>query len=253
MIGAGITGLAVCKFLSRLELKVLLVDEGAVAERLSGSLPESVTLAENFSLDKIAEFDTFHFAVPSPGVDLNGPLMGELKSREVIILSEFDLAIACLGMPRVAVTGTNGKTTTVNIIHEMFLAAGEDSRLVGNVGRPFIEEAAEINPIELRSILRAVPASVDRAGDFSQNFSVAEMSSYQLDCLVEFSPNVAVFLNIEDDHLERHRDFDSYFAAKKRIFSSDDSENWSLICLNTQCFEDVLMAAGEKRLLFGVA
>ncbi|NBS14222.1 MAG: UDP-N-acetylmuramoyl-L-alanine--D-glutamate ligase, partial [Verrucomicrobia bacterium] len=135
----------------------------------------------------------FAAAILSPGVDPRRPVVGQLRQAGVRILGELELgAQACL-CPIVAVTGTNGKSTTTELIHEIYQAAGKKSVACGNLGRPLCEVAP-------------LTQNLDRV--------VAEVSSFQLESIETFHPRISVYLNLTPDHLDRYESMKQYGEAK---------------------------------------
>ena len=143
--------------------------------------------------------------VPSPGVPEAHPVYGLAAAAGVPVLSEIELAAGAArarGLPLVAVTGTNGKTTVTTLVAEMLRTAGRRAVAAGNIGRPLID--AVHDPVDV---------------------VVAEVSSFQLRFTERFRPRVAVFLNAAHDHLDWHPDFDAYVAAKARIFANQAGDD----------------------------
>ncbi|HTZ47668.1 MAG TPA: UDP-N-acetylmuramoyl-L-alanine--D-glutamate ligase [Verrucomicrobiae bacterium] len=136
--------------------------------------------------------------IPSPGVPADDPLLVKARSKGITVWSEIELAYRFLEGELIGITGSNGKTTTTTLVHHILQAAGQKAILAGNVGTPLI-------------------ACVDQMN--AQTVSVVELSSFQLELTDKFRPNIAVFLNLTPDHLDRHRTMESYTAAKARIFA----------------------------------
>ncbi|HSE87353.1 MAG TPA: UDP-N-acetylmuramoyl-L-alanine--D-glutamate ligase [Candidatus Binatia bacterium] len=154
--------------------------------------------------------------VPSPGVAAENPLLQEACSRGIEILSEIELAYRFSRFPIVAITGTNGKSTTTTLVGEMLKANGTKAFTGGNIGAPLIGFVG---------------------GDWE--WGVVEISSFQLEWIAEFRPQVAVVLNLSEDHLDRYPNFAAYCRAKERILENqtakdiavlnrDDSRVWAL-------------------------
>src|SRR3989440_1912081 len=142
----------------------------------------------------LARLDGIELLVKSPGVPGEAPLVVEARRREVPVWGEVELGYRLLPASRfVGVTGTNGKTTTVELLGAIFRAAGRDVAVAGNVGNPL--------------------TAVERA-----DWVVCELSSFQLEDVHELSLRVAVLLNLEPDHLDRHGTYEAYRDAKLRIF-----------------------------------
>jgi len=136
--------------------------------------------------------------VPSPGVPADDPLLVKARSKGITVWSEIELAYRFLEGELIGITGSNGKTTTTTLVHHILQTAGRKSILAGNVGTPLI-------------------ACVDAMA--ADTFSVVELSSFQLELTDKFRPDIALFLNLTPDHLDRHKSLEAYGAAKARIFA----------------------------------
>jgi len=167
----------------------------SAAERLREAGDEVVVIDRSLgNEDDLALLDGVDLVVKSPGVPGEVPLVTAARERGVPVWSEVELGFRLLGGARVVgVTGTNGKTTTTELLGAIFRAAGRDVAVAGNVGTP------------LTSIVAA-------------DWVVCELSSFQLEDVHTLACDVAVLLNLEPDHLDRHGTFDAYRAAKLRIF-----------------------------------
>jgi UDP-N-acetylmuramoylalanine--D-glutamate ligase len=141
--------------------------------------------------------------VKSPGVPGEAPLVAAARKRGIPVWSEIELAARLLPNPILGVTGTNGKTTTTELLGAMLGA-----RTAGNVGTALSELVGEVPPAD---------------------WIVCELSSFQLEDVERFRPRVAVLLNLEPDHLDRHGDFDSYRAAKLRIFENQTEADLAVV------------------------
>ncbi len=157
-----------------------------------------------------AEFlDSADLIILSPGVRPTLPVLEPLREQGVPVISELDLAAARLHSKRViAVTGTNGKTSTVELITRLLCRAGHSAVAAGNIGTPLVERL--LPPVE---------------GDVF----VVEASSFQLEQCVRFHPHVAVWLNLTPDHLGRHDSMSSYAAAKMRIFAHQQAGDFRIV------------------------
>ena len=158
--------------------------------------------------------------VLSPGVRIDAPPVQWAKAKGILVLGEIEFAAQFCARPIIAVTGSNGKTTVSTLITEILRRAGYNPRLCGNVGLPFSEFVLRLKDVD---------------------YIVLEVSSFQLESLLDpssefqrlavsdplhvdgFKPRIAVILNLNDNHLDRHRDMEEYFNAKKRIFLNQDS------------------------------
>jgi UDP-N-acetylmuramoylalanine--D-glutamate ligase len=146
--------------------------------------------------------------VKSPGVPREAPLVAAARRRGLTVWSEVELGSRLLPNPVLGVTGTNGKTTTSELLGAIFRAAGRPVAVAGNVGRP---------------LTGLDGALADEA------WVVCELSSFQLEDVVSFRPRVAVLLNLTPDHLDRHGDLDSYRAAKLRIFENQRADDVAVL------------------------
>jgi len=137
--------------------------------------------------------------IPSPGVPSDASLLQFARSKGVTIWSEIELAYRFLKGRLVGITGSNGKTTTTSLIEHILRTAGFSTILAGNIGTPLI-------------------SCVGKSSD--ETLTVAELSSFQLELIEKFRPNISVFLNLTPDHLDRHHTLESYGRAKARIFEN---------------------------------
>jgi len=146
--------------------------------------------------------------VVSPGVPVDAPLLAQARALGETVIGEIELAAQFLPGPIVAITGSNGKTTTTSLTGEIMAAAGFPTLVGGNIGTPAISLAE-----------RAKPETV----------IVLEVSSFQLETIQTFHPKVAVVLNVTPDHLDRHRTFEIYVDAKARLFENQQPGDFTLL------------------------
>lgn len=141
--------------------------------------------------------------IPSPGVPATHPLLREAVRRRVAVQSEIELAYRLLTCPLVAVTGTNGKSTTTALLGEMIRQSGQETFTGGNLGTPLIDAVGTACAV-----------------------AVAEISSFQLEWVEQFRPQIGVFLNLSEDHLDRHGSFEQYGRTKRRLFARQRRSDW---------------------------
>ncbi len=147
--------------------------------------------------------------VASPGVPCHAPVLKRALEKGIRVISEVELAFEVSpGRRIIAVTGTNGKTTTVSMIEAFLRSAGKPVIACGNIGNPFIGEIGRITP---------------------ETFVVLEVSSFQLERTVNFRPMAALLLNIDYDHMDRHLSLEEYIEAKSRIFINQGKSDWGII------------------------
>src|SRR6267142_904995 len=137
--------------------------------------------------------------IPSPGVPADAPLLQAARAKGVTIWSEIELSDRFLDGRLIGITGSNGKTTTTSLIEHILKNAGFSTILAGNIGTPLISR-------------------VEQTSD--DTITVAELSSFQLELIETFRPNISVFLNLTPDHLDRHHTLEEYGRAKARIFEN---------------------------------
>jgi len=146
--------------------------------------------------------------VKSPGVPGEAPLVAGARIRGIPVWGEIELGARLLANPILGVTGTNGKTTTSELLGEVFRAADRPVEVAGNVGRPLTALVGSVSP---------------------DAWIVCELSSFQLEDVETLRPKIGVLLNLEPDHLDRHGSFDSYAAVKLRIFERQSSEDTAVV------------------------
>jgi UDP-N-acetylmuramoylalanine--D-glutamate ligase len=166
--------------------------------------------------------------VISPGIDPSLLLVSEMTLRGVPVLSEIELAYWFCSRPIVAVTGTNGKTTTVALMERVLVKAGRDAVACGNIGRPFSDVVG---------------------GDREPEILVLEVSSFQLERVSRFKPWIAVVLNVTDDHLDRYRGIEDYRKAKAMIFRNQDGGDWAIVSARERAGWERLAALGNQSVI----
>ena len=195
VLGLGRSGRAAAAALVQRGVEVVAADRSADADagRLADEGVEVRLGSEEESL-----LDGVELVVKSPGVPAESPLAAAARARAVPVWSEIELGFRLLpGNPLVGVTGTNGKTTTTELLAAIFRAAARNVEVAGNVGRALTDVALQIEP---------------------GTTVVCELSSFQLEDVHTLACDVAVLLNLEPDHLDRHGTFEAYRDAKLRIF-----------------------------------
>jgi UDP-N-acetylmuramoylalanine--D-glutamate ligase len=201
VVGLARSGQAVARLLARPGERVRAADSGTPkdAERLSEAGVEVF-----LDTDGLALLEGTRTVVKSPGVPREAPVIAAALERGIDVVGELELAWRALPNRFVAVTGTNGKTTTVELLGHVYRGAGEPVAVAGNVGTPLSELVGQVE----------LDATV-----------ICEASSFQLEDTSFFAPECAVFLNLAPDHLDRHHDLESYLAAKLRIFANQGNDD----------------------------
>ena len=209
VMGLAKTGVASARFLAQQGAQVTATDMRDETA-LAGVLTELAGLDIRFVLGHHdeADFTATDLVVVSPGVPQEHPLLVKATKAGVTVVSEIELASRFITAPLVAITGTNGKTTTTTLVGELFRANGFSTYVGGNIGDPLVD-------------LPASGEQVERA--------VAEISSFQLEWIEQFKPRVAALLNITEDHLDRYQSYQEYINAKLRIFENQTAEDFAVV------------------------
>jgi UDP-N-acetylmuramoylalanine--D-glutamate ligase len=230
VIGLGRSGVSATKLLVKKGFKVTVTDELNKSD-LKDSLDQLEGYKFKSELGKhvLKTFCDQDFIVISPGVRSDIKPLQQAEKSKVPILSEVEVASQFISEPIIAVTGTNGKTTTSHIISQMIEMGGKRAFLGGNVGVPLSE----------------YPISKEKA-----DIVVAEVSSFQLERSYTFAPHVAVFLNIAPDHLDRHGSFENYIHAKMKLKQNIGPEDYIIHNLRDHKLNQMLASTNCKKLVF---
>lgn len=228
VVGLGKSGVASALFLKAHGARVTVSDTKS-GDELRNEIP--ILLDHGITVETGGHGErTFRgqdLIVVSPGVPVDAPPLVQARGLGESVIGEIELAAHFLPGPIVAITGSNGKTTTTTLIGEILAAGGLPTLVGGNIGTPAISLAE-----------RAKPDSV----------TVLEISSFQLETVQTFRPKVAVVLNITPDHLDRHRTFEIYTKAKARIFENQKATDFAV--LNADDPTCVAMAARTRAQVF---
>jgi len=209
VVGLARTGVATALFCAARGAKVTATDartETAIGDALAPLRAAGVQLElgahrENTFLEQ-------DLIVPSPGVPADAPSLQAARAKGITIWSEIELADRFLKGRLIGITGSNGKTTTTSLIEHVLRSAGVPTILAGNIGTPLI-------------------ARVEQTNDTTA--TVVELSSFQLELIDTFRPDISVFLNLTPDHLDRHHTLESYGAAKARIFENQTEADCAVL------------------------
>jgi UDP-N-acetylmuramoylalanine--D-glutamate ligase len=223
VVGLGRTGLATARFLHQYGARVLVSDTAGEKE-----LGDAVGIVRQLGVrmelgpHRAASFQNADLIVVSPGVAHTIEPIMQARDHGIPVIGEVELASRFIKEPIIAVTGTNGKTTTTELLGRMLKNSGLKVFVGGNIGNPLIEYVAKGEPAQM---------------------VVAEISSFQLDTIEAFRPRVCVLLNITADHLDRYPNFEAYTDSKIRIFKNQQAEDVAV--LNGG---DALVRAKTKRI-----
>ncbi len=208
VIGLGLSGAAAARLLVSRGARVTAMDNSDTPA-LRREAEELRDLGVRVELDlRLPPAGQFDFAVVSPGVPLDSPLVKELRQRDIPVIGELELGWQQAVCLNISVTGTNGKTTTTELIEHVLTHCHKRTLAVGNIGKPLCSVADESKQLDYLTL---------------------EVSSFQLETIRFFRPAVAVLLNITPDHLDRHHTMADYARAKARLFENQQPFDWAIV------------------------
>lgn len=231
ILGAGESGTGAAVLAHKLGYQVFLSDSGAIRDLYRSVLEERSIAYEQ------GQHDTFRIlqadlVIKSPGIPESAGIIQELRSRNIEIISEIEFAYRHTWSKIIAITGSNGKTTTTSIIYKILKDAGFNVALGGNIGKSFAWLVAE--------------------GDY--DYYVLEVSSFQLDDVIHFKPWIAVLTNITEDHLDRYQySLDKYANAKMKITGLQDKSDYFIYCQEDPVSIQKIQEQPSKACLLGFA
>jgi len=228
VVGLGRSGLASALFLNSRGARVTVSDakaEDELRDQIPVLLDQGITVETGGHGERT--FRGQDLIVVSPGVPVGALPLAQARAQGETVIGEIELAAQFLAGPIIAITGSNGKTTTTALTGEIIKAGGFPTLVGGNIGTPAISLVEESNP---------------------QTVTVLEVSSFQLETIQSFRPRIAVVLNVTPDHLDRHRTFQEYVDAKARIFLNQQPSDFAVLNADDPtCLE---IAARTKAQLF---
>lgn len=232
ILGAGRSGVAAARLLKGKGYRVFLSDKNPVSNLKF--LNEDILQEEKIDYelgghtDKIFDNDIF---VKSPGIFPDDDVILKAKKLGKKIFSEIEIAYGFCNCPVIAITGTNGKTTTTVLTGEIFKNAGYDVKVCGNVGLAFSEV---INELKKDSIV------------------ILEVSSFQLNDIERFRPEVSVLMNITPDHIDWHKNFENYLGAKLRITENQEEDDLAVVNYDDEILRKSAEDTKPKKIFFSI-
>jgi len=210
IVGAGLSGSAAALLLASEGAQVTVLDSAEDKNLLKSTLDNLRAHDVRVICGPAADHDSseYQWVVLSPGIDPASPLGRNFSSRKVETISEVELGWRFCEVPVIAVTGTNGKTTTTELLAQMLNACGQRTIACGNIGKPLSEVAREKQLFDVLTV---------------------EVSSFQLDAIRTFRPSISLWLNFAPDHLDRYRSVAFYRAAKLRIFENQIEQDVAVV------------------------
>ncbi|MDI6731033.1 MAG: UDP-N-acetylmuramoyl-L-alanine--D-glutamate ligase [Candidatus Margulisbacteria bacterium] len=229
IFGFGISGKACAKCLLDLEAIPFITEIKPTGKFAPDEIAELDRLGIKYEFGGHSEqaVNSTDLIVVSPGIHLDIPVLLKAKSKNIPVIAEIELAYWILNKPIIAVTGTNGKTTTTTLIGEMLKAAGKKIAVAGNIGAPLI--------------------AVD---DRELDYIAAETSSYQLEGIKTFRPYISVICNIQEDHIERHHSMEEYIVQKARIFENQTQNDFVVYNDDDPLVRQMVISAKAQKIPF---
>lgn len=232
VIGLAVTGVPLVQILCKLGANVTVNDL-----KEEKDLKDSINGLSNLNINYILgqhprDIDSLGYidlVVVSPGVPLETPFIKSIREKGIEIIGEIELAYRLTKGHIVAITGTNGKTTTTALVGEIFKNSGRTTHVVGNIGLAFISKALETK---------------------EDDVIVIETSSFQLETIVDFHPRVGAFLNLTPDHLNRHKTMENYRQAKISLFRNQNKEDFAIINYDDVQVREITKDLNARKIYF---
>ena len=234
VIGLGSSGQAAARLLAGRGARVTCVDENENEDLMKarGRLKKD-GIDVLLGCKKLPGKRRFDLAVLSPGVDPARPLVMEVAESGVPVIGELEAGFLFCRCPLVALTGTNGKTTTTELIDSVFRMNGKRSMAVGNIGLPLTEACLKSGEMDVL---------------------VVEVSSFQLETIRTFRPRVSLMMNITPDHFDRYSDLEAYARAKARLWENQTAEDWAVMNSDSEVLLARLgLSPRARRMRYGLA
>jgi UDP-N-acetylmuramoylalanine--D-glutamate ligase len=212
VLGLGISGMEAAKLLQDKGAEVTVRDNAAGDAKVSARAEVLRRRGIGVELGAGVQATTrFDFCVLSPGINPEAPLVKALRQAGLPMFGELEVAYRFCACPIVGITGTNGKTTTTELVDAVLAAGGKRTMACGNIGTAFSTAAKESEGLDVM---------------------VVEVSSFQLEHIVEFRPRISVHLNLTPDHLDRYGSMEEYEAAKWQIFRNQTADDYAIVNAN---------------------
>ena len=226
VIGLARSGKAAVQLLQKLNATIT-INEGKELEKIEGYqeyLDAGIEIVAGGHPDELFERD-FDFVVKNPGINYHKPFILRLKERGIPVYTEIELAYQCAKRQHyIAVTGTNGKTTTVTLIYEILKAQYQNVHFAGNIGKPLCDVVLENNLLEE-----------------DNHYIVIEMSNFQLLDIENFKPEISTVINLTPDHLDYMASLDEYYASKMRIYENTNHNDYFVENIDDGTLKEYLM------------
>ena len=230
--GVAKSGISAAYLLKKLGANVTIQDaktEDKLGDVVTELKNNGITLFLGANPDDIIE--DMDILVMSPGVPTDLPFVNKARENNIPVIGEIELAYMFCKSPIIGITGTNGKTTTTTLVGDICKAYYNNTFVVGNIGNPFTD------------------ITLDTTNDGAV---VAELSSFQLETIKEFTPKVSAVLNITPDHLNRHHTLENYIAAKERVFENQTADDYCILNYNDETTKAMANKTKAKVIFFSL-
>jgi len=232
IFGAGRSGVAVAELLAAQGAKVLVYDDAPIETKSDVRAKlNNLGIRSIFNEPYSVEIFCSDWWVISPGVPISHPLIKDAHERKIEILGELEAAYRFCLSPIIAVTGSNGKSTTTALLGEIFEKASMPHIVAGNIGTPFSGEVTKTK---------------------KNGVTVLEVSSFQLEAIKKFRPKVAIWLNLTRDHMDRHGTIVNYRKIKARIFENQTPSDYLIFNGTDEHIYELAQQAKSEKLVFGL-
>jgi UDP-N-acetylmuramoylalanine--D-glutamate ligase len=211
VLGAGESGESAARLLKQENAMVTILDtaeENKLRKKIDALGAEGIRVLAGLAAEHESLHGRFDAVVLSPGIDPAVPLVQNFIKRRIEMIGELELAFEMCQCPIIGITGTNGKTTTTQLVEKMLNGCGVKTVACGNIGPAFSAKVRESRNLDVMTV---------------------EVSSFQLETIRRFRCETAVWLGFAADHLDRYRSMEEYYAAKIRIFENQTAEDWAVI------------------------
>ena len=213
VLGAGESGEAAALLLQQEKAMVTILDtaeENKLRKKIDALGARGIRVIAGLASEHESAHGRYHMAVLSPGIDPAAPLVQNFLKRRIAMIGELELAYEMCLCPIIGITGTNGKTTTTQLVERMLNACGVRTVASGNIGPAFSAKVRESGNLDVMTL---------------------EISSFQLESIRSFRCEIAVWLGFAADHLDRYKSMDEYYRAKIRIFENQTPDDWAIVNL----------------------
>lgn len=231
VFGTGISGIGAAKLLEKVQAEVILYDgnEKLCKEEIRKKLPKDSKCEIVLGALSKELLESLDLVVMSPGVPLDIPTVEQIKAAGIPVWGEIELAYQMSAGTVLAITGTNGKTTTTALLGEIMKAYADSVFVVGNIGNPYTDAALSMT---------------------EDSYTVAEISSFQLETIDTFAPKVSAILNITEDHLNRHHTMEEYIRVKELIAANQTKENYCILNYEDPVLREFAAGCGATVVFF---